>query len=70
MLEACGMASPEELFSHLPEAVRRFAGRMQAEATRLSALVHEILKASSGKIVITVSPRLCIDSANSMNTSA
>ena len=29
-----------------PEAVRRFAGRMQAEATRLSALVHEIIELS------------------------
>ena len=29
-----------------PEAVRRFAARMQAEATRLSALVHEIIELS------------------------
>lgn len=29
-----------------PEAVRRFAGRMQQEATRLSALVHEIIELS------------------------
>ncbi len=29
-----------------PEAVRRFSGRMQAEAARLSALVHEILELS------------------------
>jgi two-component system sensor histidine kinase SenX3 len=29
-----------------PEAVRRFAGRMTAEAQRLSALVHEILELS------------------------
>jgi len=29
-----------------PEAVRRFAGRMQSEATRLSALVHEIIELS------------------------
>ncbi|TQL01692.1 cell wall metabolism sensor histidine kinase WalK [Cellulomonas sp. SLBN-39] len=29
-----------------PPAVRRFAGRMQAEATRLSALVHEIIELS------------------------
>jgi two-component system, OmpR family, sensor histidine kinase SenX3 len=29
-----------------PEAVRRFAGRMQVEATRLSALVHEIIQLS------------------------
>ena len=29
-----------------PEAVRRFAGRMQREATRLSALVHEIIELS------------------------
>ncbi|QCB95447.1 sensor histidine kinase [Cellulomonas shaoxiangyii] len=29
-----------------PQAVRRFAGRMQAEATRLSALVHEIIELS------------------------
>ncbi|SDS16604.1 two-component system, OmpR family, sensor histidine kinase SenX3 [Paraoerskovia marina] len=29
-----------------PVAVRRFAGRMQSEATRLSALVHEIIELS------------------------
>ena len=29
-----------------PEAVRRFSGRMQAEAARLSALVHEIIELS------------------------
>ncbi|ROS25870.1 two-component system sensor histidine kinase SenX3 [Cellulomonas sp. PhB150] len=29
-----------------PEAVRRFAGRMQTEAVRLSALVHEIIELS------------------------
>jgi two-component system sensor histidine kinase SenX3 len=29
-----------------PTAVRRFAGRMQSEATRLSALVHEIIELS------------------------
>lgn len=29
-----------------PEAVHRFAGRMQSEATRLSALVHEIIELS------------------------
>ncbi|WP_136518919.1 MULTISPECIES: sensor histidine kinase [Cellulomonas] len=29
-----------------PDAVRRFAGRMQAEAQRLSALVHEIIELS------------------------
>ncbi|MFC8193512.1 sensor histidine kinase [Cellulomonas sp. NPDC057328] len=29
-----------------PEAVRRFTGRMQAEAVRLSALVHEIIELS------------------------
>lgn len=29
-----------------PEAVRRFTGRMQAEAQRLSALVHEIIELS------------------------
>lgn len=40
------LAETVEAAADDPEAVRRFAGRMQRESTRLSALVHEIIELS------------------------
>ncbi len=39
-----------------PEAVRRFAGRMAAEAQRLSALVHEIIELSRLQVAGALGP--------------
>jgi two-component system, OmpR family, sensor histidine kinase SenX3 len=44
-----------------PEAVRRFAGRMQAEAQRLSALVHEIIELSRLQVAGALGPLAMVD---------
>ncbi|MCR6649513.1 MAG: ATP-binding protein [Cellulomonas sp.] len=44
-----------------PEAVRRFAGRMQAEAQRLSALVHEIIELSRLQVAGALGPLAIVD---------
>ncbi len=41
-----------------PEAVRRFAGRMQQESARLSALVHEIIELSRLQVAALSQPTL------------
>ncbi len=44
-----------------PEAVRRFAGRMQSEAQRLSALVHEIIELSRLQVAGALGPLAMVD---------
>ncbi|CAM5788819.1 sensor histidine kinase [Cellulomonas persica] len=44
-----------------PEAVRRFAGRMQAEAQRLSALVHEIIELSRLQVAGALGPLAMVE---------
>jgi len=44
-----------------PEAVRRFAGRMQAEAQRLSSLVHEIIELSRLQVAGALGPLSVVD---------
>lgn len=44
-----------------PEAVRRFAGRMQSEAQRLSALVHEIIELSRLQVAGALGPLAIVD---------
>ncbi|WP_444663211.1 sensor histidine kinase [Cellulomonas sp. CW35] len=44
-----------------PEAVRRFAGRMQSEAQRLSSLVHEIIELSRLQVAGALGPLSTVD---------
>ncbi|WP_081861710.1 cell wall metabolism sensor histidine kinase WalK [Cellulomonas sp. HZM] len=44
-----------------PEAVRRFAGRMQTEAVRLSALVHEIIELSRLQVAGALAATTSVD---------
>jgi two-component system, OmpR family, sensor histidine kinase SenX3 len=44
-----------------PEAVRRFAGRMQTEAVRLSALVHEIIELSRLQVAGALTELAAVD---------
>ncbi|AEI10908.1 sensor histidine kinase [Cellulomonas gilvus] len=44
-----------------PEAVRRFAARMQSEAQRLSALVHEIIELSRLQVAGALGPGAMVD---------
>lgn len=44
-----------------PEAVRRFAGRMQSEAQRLSSLVHEIIELSRLQVAGALGPLAPVD---------
>ena len=60
-----------------PEAVRRFAGRMQAEAKRLSLLVHEIIELSrlqvagaSGQLALVDVDSVLADAVDRARTTA